>query len=121
MGENEQFSTLPYADDFCLVTTDLRTHQKILNKIAEKINSMGMKIKPSKCRSFSIRSGKPSSVHFIVEGNIIPTIQEEEQKFLGRVLFFEGKSEDCFNLIKQKLEDKMTNLDNTLIRNEFKL
>ena len=79
MGENEQFSTLPYADDFCLVTTDLRTHQKIINKIAEKINSMGMKIKPSKCRSFSIRSGKPSSVHFTVEGNIIPTIQEEEK------------------------------------------
>ena len=36
-------------------------------------------------------------------------------------MFFEGKSEDCFNLIKQKLEDKMKNLENTLIRNEYKL
>ena len=92
MGENEHFVTLPYADDFCLITTDLRTHQRILNQIAEKINSMGMKIKPSKCRSFSNRSGKPSKVNFTIEGNNVPSIQDEEQKFLGRVLFYDMKS-----------------------------
>ena len=40
MGENEQFWTLPYADDFCLNTTYLRTHQRIINQITEKIHSM---------------------------------------------------------------------------------
>ena len=44
------------ADDFCLITTDLRKHQKIPNEIKSKIESMGMRLKPAKCRSFSIRS-----------------------------------------------------------------
>ena len=66
---------------------------------------MGMKVKPSKCRSFSIPSGKPSNVHFLIEGNIVPSIQEEEQKFLGRVLFYDGNSEECFNLLKKNIEE----------------
>ena len=58
-----------------------------------------MKIKASKCRSFSLRSGKPSILKFNFEGNDIPSISDEEQKFLGRVLFFQGKSEECYNLL----------------------
>ena len=58
LGE-EKFITLPYADDFCLITTDKRTHQRILNQINENIKSLGMKIKPSKCRSFTISGAKP--------------------------------------------------------------
>jgi hypothetical protein len=99
----------------------MRTQQRILNQIAEKINSMGMKIKPSKCRSFSIRSGKPSKVNFSIEGNNVPSIQDEEQKFLGRVLFYDMKSEDYFKLIKQSIEKKISNLEKTHVRDEFKL
>ena len=88
--------TLPYVDDFCLMTTDKRTHQRILNKIEENINSLGMEEEKSKCRSFSISGGKPTVVHFSVKGYNIPSISEEEQKFLGRVLFFEGKSKQTF-------------------------
>ena len=58
----------------------------------EEIESMGMKIKPSKCRSFSLSSGKPNIIQFNFENYNIPSISEEEQKFLGRVLFFTGKS-----------------------------
>ena len=43
---------LPYADDFCLLTTNLRTHQKMINRINSNITSMGIKLKPSKCTSF---------------------------------------------------------------------
>ena len=82
------FITLPYADDFCLATTNLRTHQRLLNQIQENIESMGMKIKPSKCRSFSLKSGKPSEVNFSIENYNVPSIAFDEQKFLGRVLFF---------------------------------
>ena len=44
------FITLPYADDFCLITTDVRRHQKLIKEIDTNITSMGMKLKPSKCR-----------------------------------------------------------------------
>ena len=46
----EKIITLPYADDFCLITTDLRKHQKIQNEIKSKIESIGMRLKPVKCR-----------------------------------------------------------------------
>ena len=95
----------------------LRTHQRLLKEIADKeVNSLGMKIKPTKCRSFSIRSGKPSKINFSIEGNNIPSIANEDQKFLGRLLFFNGKSEECFNLLKEVIKDKLDNLEKTAIR-----
>ena len=115
------FITLPYADDFCIITTDKRTHQRLMNQVSDKINSLGMKIKPSKCRSFSLCSGKPSVVNFKFEDYSVPSISEEEQKFLGRVLFFQGKSEECFNLLQENISTKLKNLDKTEIRNEYKL
>ena len=74
--------TLPYADDFCLITTDMRRHQIIINEIQDCINSMGMKLKPSKCRGLSIRSGKSENISFHIGNHRIPSICEEDQKFL---------------------------------------
>ena len=119
--QEENTITLPYADDFCLITTDLRTHRRLLSQISEKINTMGLKIKPSKCRSFSLKSGSPSKIYFKIEENVIPSIADEEQKFLGRLLFFSGKSEECFKYLKETITTKLDNLDSTAIRSEFKL
>ena len=113
--------TLPYADDFCIITTDKRTQQRIMTQVAEKINSMGMKIKPSKCRSFSLSSVRPSVVPFDFEGYNVPSIADEEQKFLGRVLFYSGKAQDCFTLLNDVSKTKLDNLDKTLIGTKFKL
>ena len=60
--QGENFVTLPYADDFCIISTDKRTHQRLMNQVSDKINSMG--IKPTKCRSFSLSSGKPKIIQF---------------------------------------------------------
>ena len=40
----EKIITLPYADDFCLITKDLRKHQNIQNEIKFKIESMRMRL-----------------------------------------------------------------------------
>ena len=92
-----------------------------MNQVAQQINSMGMKIKASKCRSFSLTSGKPSKIKFNFEGSEIPSIANEEQKFLGRILFYNGKSEECFSLLKETIQTKLENLNKTSIRNEYKL
>ena len=47
--------------------------------------------------------GKPSVIHFKFGENFIPSISEEEQKFLGRVLFYQGKLEECFTLLKEAI------------------
>ena len=91
--QDQNFITLPFADDFCLITTDKRTHQRMIKKIDENINSMGMMLKPSKCRSFSLKGGKPAKEIFKINDHPVPSIADEEQKFLGRVIFYSGKSD----------------------------
>ena len=80
-----------------------------------------MKLKPSKCRSFSICIGKAKNVPFHIDDNQIPSICEEDQKFLGKLLFFSGKSGDTFEHVKKTLIEALDNVDRTLIRNEYKL
>ena len=55
---------------------------------------MGMKLKPSKCRSFSICSGKAKNVSFHIDDNQIPSICKDDQKVLEKLLFYSGKSKD---------------------------
>ena len=117
----EKIITLPYADDFCLITTDLRKHQKIQNEIKSKIESMGMRLKPAKCRSFSIRSGVPSRINFTIGETEIPNIFQEEQKFLGKLLFPTGRLSDAFDYIKSEFETKLVNINALLIRDEYKV
>ena len=80
-----------------------------------------MRLKPSKCRSFSLNGGKPTSVHYKIGEDVVPTIAEEEQKFLGRLLFFSGKSSETFNHIKETLLSKLKNIDSCAVRSEYKL
>ena len=119
--QDEKFITLPFADDFCLITTDKRTHQRMMNKINDHINSMGMMLKPSKCRSFTLKAGRPEKENFKISEHPVPSIADEEQKFLGRVLFFSGKSSECFELLQQNIKERLENLEKTAIRPEFKV
>jgi len=117
----KKFITLPYADDFCLISTNLKTHQKFINEIKKSIESMGMMLKPSKCRSFSLKSGSPSVVSFFIGETRISSVSEEEQKFLGKVIFYLGKSTETFDYVKTILMKKLENLNSTMVRDEYKL
>ena len=92
--------TAPYADDFCLITTHLTSHQKIINDIHAQISSMGMKLKPPKCRSLSIKGLRPEVVTFHIGHNEIASIRYEEQKFLGKLVIFKVIIEETYTLIK---------------------
>ena len=120
LGETSHV-TLPYADDFCLISTHKATHQNLISKIHKQVSSMGMKLKPSKCRSFSLSAGKPEAVPFKIGENEVPSIRDEEQKFLGKVLFFSGKPEETFNLIRDTFVKGIENIEKAFVRNEYKL
>ena len=115
------YVTLPYADDFCLISTHKTSHQKLIKKIHSHVNSMGMKLKPSKCRSFSLSGGRPEAVSFSIGDYPIPSIRDEEQKFLGKLLFFKGKPEETYKLIHDTLTEGIENINNAMVRNEYKL
>ena len=70
--------TLPYAEDFCLISTNMRIHQIIINNIHQSITSMDMKLKPPKCRSLSVRSGKYVKIPFHIGNSKIPSLCDEE-------------------------------------------
>ena len=53
--------------------------------------------------------------------NLVPSILHEEQKFLGKVQFFQGKSQNTFDHIRNRLKEKLDNIENLMIRNEQKM
>ena len=82
---------------------------------------MGMLLKPSKCRSYSVTSGKSSDISFKINTNTIPTIKNKEQKFLGKKIFFTAKTKDTLEYLTSEFREKFMNLDKSLVRNEFKI
>ena len=78
---NTNYITLPYADDFNLITTDKRRHQRILNEIQEMTSSMNLTLKPTKCRSISICGGSPKEVLYKLGDAEIGTVKEKPEKF----------------------------------------
>ena len=92
-----------------------------MDDINNQITSMGMKLKPSKCRSFSISRGTPVATSFHIGDNEISSIRDEEQKFLGKLLFFKGKPEETYNLVKEAFVTGIENIGKAMVRNEFKL
>ena len=79
-----------------------------------------MRLKPSKCWSVSICSGRLKVVPFFIGDFQIPSIRDEEHKFLGKLLFYSGKAEEIFSHIKDIFVKAMDNIENAMIRDEYK-
>lgn len=116
-----------FADDFDLITNDKRKHQKLQLEVQKKAESMGLTFKPSKCRSLSIQSGRvaPDCIFFLEarEGELVPlaTMEDDPHKFLGSTITLRKTPQDHFNFLKEKLEEKLVNLDQSLVRGEYKV
>ena len=80
-----------------------------------------MQLKPSKCRTFTISAGKQVRQPFSFGTHNIPSIADEDQHYLGAKVFFLGKEAEVATELKKKIEEKLTNLEQTLVRNEYKL
>jgi len=119
--EGVDIPSLAYADDFCILTRNRRSHQKIIQDINQKLTGMGLKIKPSKCRSLSLCAGKPTPIIFKIAEDEIPSLETDEQKFLGRKVFFTNKEKEKSEYLSKIISEKLGNIDNTSIRSEYKL
>ena len=82
---------------------------------------MGLRLKPSKCRSFSLSSGKPSIITFTIGSSLVPSIAEEDQHYLGAKVFFLGKESEVVKELSSRIKSKLVNVDNTAVRSEYKL
>ena len=113
------YITLPYADDFILVTTDKRKHQKLLDEIAKITCSMNLEL--SKCKSMSISGGKPSVVPFTIKGAALKHVKDSPEMFLGSYIAFKGTSEGAFEYIRDEVNRMLLNVESPSIRQEYKL
>ena len=118
---NIRYITTPFADDFNLLTKNKKTHQRIINNLQYWTTSMGLKLKPSKCKSLSIVGGKPQSVMFNLADDVLDTLENEPHKFLGSTLTFQNKQSDIYDIVHEHFETRLQRIDDLLIRNEFKI
>ena len=78
--------TLPYADDFNLITNNKITHQRLINELHSITSSMNLTLKLEKCKNLSICSGSPKIVPFSLGGKDLDSIKNSPMKFLGMCL-----------------------------------
>ena len=58
--------TTPFADDFNIRTRSKSMQQNLISHIEEKLEFMGLVVKPEKCQSLSIIKGKVRKEKFIL-------------------------------------------------------
>ena len=101
-------------------------HQALLADIETKIKSMGLVIKPKKCRSLSIQGGKTVNIEFTLkdevldENIIIASVIDKPLKFLGSDVCGTNSPSAMFASIFEKLKTKLENINKSTLRGEFK-
>ena len=84
--------------------------------------SMGLKLKPRKCRSLSVRAGRSEEVAFSLgEAEIASILHDKYHKFLGGFYTYDFSTASVAGIIKERMEDQLKNIDSLLVRNEYKV
>ncbi|KAI8512078.1 hypothetical protein Bbelb_111780 [Branchiostoma belcheri] len=118
----QHYITLPFADDFCLITTNKRQHQKLITQISSNTKSMNLSLKPCKCKSMSIVSGKSTDISFTIAGDPDKTTKDAPEKFLGGYITFSSKTKETYSdILVKTVETTIENISKSAIRNEYKL
>ena len=111
----------PFADDFNVITSNSRTHQRILHNVEKFAISMNLCLEPTKCKSISISSGSSKVQEFKLSNQTVGSIIDAPEKFLGSQITFHGKQSDTFDYIHKGILDSLQNIEKGLIRDEYKL
>ena len=116
------FITLPFADDFNLITCDVRKHRRLMSRLHALTSSMGLKLKPRKCRSLSIKAGKSQEIVFCLGNDEIQSILHDRyHKFLGGIYTYCASVSSVAGIIKDRMSEQLRNIDSLLVRNEYKV
>ena len=124
---NHHVVTLPFADDFEVISNHQTKHQKLVLEVQAKAESMGLEFKASKCRSLSIKSGIVTSVPFSLkakDGSLVAlkTMEDDPHKFLGSSITHRNTDADHMAFLKGRLQEKLENLDTKCqVRGEYKV
>ena len=89
-------------------------------RLHELTSSMGLKLKPRKCRSLSVKAGKSQEEIFNLGDSAIASILHDRyHKFLGGFYTFDYSTASVADMIKAKMRDQLENVDSLLVRSEY--
>ena len=77
-------------------------------RIHELTSSMGLKLKPRKCRSLSIKAGRSHEIEFSLGDATISSILHDKcHKFLGGIYTYDCSASSVAAVIKERLSDQL--------------
>ncbi len=121
LNNNTNIISTPFADDFNVITSHSKVHQRILRNVENFAKSMNLVLEPSKCKSLSVCSGSSKVIEFKLNKSTIESISNSPEKFLGSHITFSGKQSEIFTFIRDSIQDILENIEKSLIRNEYKM
>jgi hypothetical protein len=94
--------------------------------VENKLKTMGLVLKPRKCRSLSIVDGKTTKDPFVLHDNsgqpmVIASVVDEPMKFLGSEIAGVNTPSEIADQITLKLRNKLENIDRSTLRGEYKV
>ena len=93
-----------------------------MKRLHDLTSSMGLKLKPRKCRSLSIKAGKSVDLVFTLgESEISSILHDAYHKFLGGFYTFDFTASSVADVIKKRVSDQLKNIDSLLVRDEYKV
>lgn len=112
--------SLAFADDITLCYRNKKTAQRLLYRIDEQFKSVGLTLKPAKCKSLSICSGKVSGINFQLGGQDLENIQYNSFKFLGTHIFSHKQKSKSQTLVSNNLKVHLKQIDELPLRGSYK-
>ena len=109
-----------FMDDITVMTSSITGTRWILTALEKMANWARMVFKPAKSRSLSIEKGVLTKQHFQIQGEVIPTIQGERIKCLGK--YFDETLKDVHNAteVVEELKRWLKVIEGSHLQGRFK-
>ena len=110
-----------YMDDITICTASVASAEEVLRKVNEFMMWSRMRIKPTKSRSLVLKQGKVSQDEpFEVNGQVIPGVQNNPVKFLGRIINGDLNDKQAGVSLETSLKRWLTLLDKCVLTGVMK-
>lgn len=110
-----------FMDDMTTLTTTVPCTRRLLEKLNDNLRLARMKVKPSKSRSVSIVKGKLKQERFMMEGEVIPSIQEKSVKSLGRWYTAALNDKEQVVELRKDMVEAINRIDKSFLPGKLKL
>ena len=118
-GQRQANSRL-FMDDITTTTETVPQTRHLLEKLADKLNWAGLRIKPEKCRSLVIFKGELKSMDIKINGKSVTPIQKMPIKYLGKKYTASLNEKEQTDLVAQQLNGDLKKIERCRLPGRYK-